>query len=197
MSELRLVELKRGGIVYCEGFPAESVHVVCRGSVSLASVDETGTERITRVIRSGELFGLDTFLPQATRFFMAVAREECEICFMLRRDFERLIRQDNDRLWKLVCTLNLLHHESEKEKLDISGHTVAIRLVRLISKLAPKLRNPTINSDCSDLNLTQKELAQILGVPQETVSRELKRLRDKKASKLTQGDCGLGARDRR
>jgi CRP/FNR family transcriptional regulator len=156
--------------------PPDSVFILKHGSMSLVAPDALGKERITRFLSPGDFFGLEAILSLEAYSFSGIAREACKVCFMDRLGFERFVRQDNSSLWKLVLMLSGLAHDSQMEKLEISGHRVRKRLQYLVARLKdPPERIPS--EQVHTTSIKQWELAQFLGVSEETISREFKSLR--------------------
>lgn len=180
--QLKQIELPKNRSVYLQGVPADGVFVVRSGSIRLTSVDFFGNARIVQFVRAGDLFGLDSFLPDKTRIFTAITREHCNLCCTTSEEFRALIQADSERAWKLFLAINQMLNENRREKLEISGQRVQKRIKALLAYLWPADRMPSpTNSPGADLK--QWELAQFLGVSQETISRELKHIRYQSASK--------------
>jgi len=165
-------EFRKGGIVYSCGLPTEGVFVVRSGSVRLTFSDPFGNARIARFVWAGEVFGLDSILTERTRLFTAVSREFSELCFMTSTAFEELVRSDKNRLWRFALLLDGLAHHSDLQKVEISGGRVRERLRNAIARL---VSSPTDPAHKAIGSIRQWELAQYIGVAEETVSRELRR----------------------
>jgi len=161
----RELRFNKNAIIYPQGGPAESVYFLCRGTVSLVAVGGNGTKRIAAFIRPGEMFGLDSLLPEQSRLFTAVARECCACVYIHRNEFARVLRLHPPFMWRFVALLNQLLHRSEQRHLLLSGE-----------RIRDRLRNALLQ--CGSIrDVKQVEIAELLGVPSETVSRELKKLR--------------------
>jgi CRP/FNR family transcriptional regulator, cyclic AMP receptor protein len=161
--------------VYSDGLPADGIFVLKTGSISLTRSDALGNARIVRLVLPGGVFGLDSLLPNRIRFFTAVAREDSKICFVSSSEFEREVRQDKEKLWKLVLLLDLLAHEGEVEKIEISGQQMQRRLRNVLSRFGSAFGNRAGDKN-GIARIRQWELAQFLGTSEETISRELKKL---------------------
>jgi CRP-like cAMP-binding protein len=180
-TKLRQIEFGKSEIIYSSTFPADAVFTVRSGSVSLTLVDRMGKPRIARFVRTGELFGLDSLLPTTTRVFSAIAREQTRLCFMCRTAFLDFMHQDQNRMWQLLLELNRLVHDNDLQKMSLSGQPARMRLLALTSRLGSGTDTVTTGEHV-DIPIKQCELAQFLGVSEETVSRELKTIRAKHGS---------------
>jgi len=86
----------------------------------------------------------------------------------------------------LALHLNQLFHEAEIQRLEMSGQCARRRIKLAVSRLSPIASSTapgmsTLESSqiCS---IRQWELAQLLGVSEETVSREIKKLRKQRST---------------
>ncbi len=175
-SWLTSIQLPRNTTIYHEGLPADGVYVLCCGTVKLLTVSDGGMRRIAGLLSRGEMFGLDSLLPGRQRVFTAMTRERCELCFIDRDRFVRLLRSTPDFLWRLTNTLNLSLHKAQRLKLSISGDRVRNRLYTAL-----------VECNNRDLHLKQIELAEIVGVSPETVNRELHKMRLKRGTSYISG----------
>jgi CRP/FNR family transcriptional regulator, cyclic AMP receptor protein len=176
----RVVNCRTGAAIYRQGFPAEGVFLLCRGSVKLTAVSEAGTERILEFVTCGELFGLECLLPEAVRSMSAVARENCQGAFINKAQFQKALKSNLDLLWNVTIMLNNMLHRSNQEKLAISGSRVRERMEKVLEDLAQRLTHSEAEGKPSFAPLKQRELAELLGVPEETICRELRSLGDRK-----------------
>lgn len=170
LSWLVCLQLPKNTNIYREGLPADGVYVLRDGSIKLLTVSERGMQRIAAILRRGEMFGLDSLLPGNQRVFTAIARERCEVCFINRERFTQLLRSKPELLWRLTNMLNFTLHEAQRAKLSISGDRVRSRLYTAL-----------LECNNRELHVRQVELAEIIGVPPETVNRELHKMRLKPA----------------
>jgi len=156
--------MPKNAIIYQQGFPADAVFFLRDGTVKLLGLSAMGTQRIVGILKSGEMFGLDSLLPGRTRVFTAVTRDRSQLCFIERGLFIRALRSAPDLLWKFSTVLNLAMHEAQQEKLTTAGSSVHNRLEIALNECGKR-----------NLRLKQIELAELIGATPETVNRELHR----------------------
>lgn len=174
--DCKRIPLEKGTIIYCEGAVAESLFVLCRGSVKLTYVTGSGSERIAQFIHPGDLFGLDAILHRTARRFSAVTRSASLIHAVGTVEFAAAIRDNTTGLWVLAQSLNTYLHAALMEKIKITGNRVSQRMQNAGIELGQK-GSVTLATGGRKLEVTQRELADFIGVPEETVCRELSRLR--------------------
>lgn len=180
----RVVNFRKGSVIYRQGFPAEGVFLLCRGSTKLTTVSETGTERIAAFVICGELFGLDCLFPEPVRYLSAVARENSQAAFVSTAQFHRALHAKPDLLWNVSLMLNDMFHRANRDKLAISGSRVRERIESVLLDLAQRAKQFEVAGKPAFVSLTQRELAETLGVPEETICREMRSMRTGEKNKL-------------
>jgi CRP-like cAMP-binding protein len=150
----------------------------------LTTVSETGTERIAAFVICGELFGLDCLFPEPVRYLSAVARETSQAAFVSTAQFHKALHAKPDLLWNVSLMLNDMFHRANRDKLAISGSRVRERIESVLLDLAQRAKQFEVAGKPAFVRLTQRELAETLGVPEETVCRELRATRNGKKTEL-------------
>lgn len=173
----RVVSFAKGRLVYRQGSVARGVCLLCQGSLKLTVTTENGGERITGLVTCGELFGLDALLSDPVRWTSAIAREDSQAILIEKVVFKKSIQQNSDLAWNVMLALNELLHRANYEKLMVSGARVRDRILHVLMDLADRLKKSQIAGKPRFLLLKQRELAELLGVPEETICRELRKVR--------------------
>jgi CRP/FNR family transcriptional regulator, cyclic AMP receptor protein len=179
-----MVAFRKGSLIYREGLPAEGVFLLCRGSVKLIATADSGVERITDFVTCGQLFGLDALLPDPIRCISAVARENSQGAFIPSTMFKKTLQLNPDLLWHVTLMLNELLHRANYEKLRISGGRVRDRIANVLCEVSERLKQSQAAGKPTFAKLKQRELAELLGVPEETICRELRKMRVEKTGQL-------------
>ncbi len=173
----RVLKFRPGETVYHDGLLAGGIFLLLRGSVKLTTVTDSGTARIIELVTAGELFGLDSLAVRPTRVSTAVARENSETAFLATPDFRKLLHERHDLLWRLSLMVNEMLHRSYRHQLSISGLRVRERIQSVLIDLSGRLSGLDTQKP-GFARLKQRELAEIIGVPEETVCREMRELSD-------------------
>ncbi len=184
MQGAKVVNFRKGNVIYREGFPAEGVFLVCRGSIKLTTVGESGAERIASFAICGELFGLDCMFPEPVRYFSAVAREPAQAAFLSTAHFHKALHSRPELLWKVSLMINEMFHRADRDKLAISGSRVRKRIESVLIDLGQRAKHSEGAGKPAFARLSQRELAETLGVPEETVCRELRAIKSDKSAGL-------------
>jgi CRP-like cAMP-binding protein len=197
----KMINLHKGHTIYHQGFPAEGIFILSRGSMKLTTVNEAGIERISAFVMCGELFGVDCLSSALIRCQSAVAREGSQALFVSTAQFSKALHTNPEMLWKFALMLNDMVLRAARDKLAITGSRIQVRIESVLLDLAGRANlaisgsrvHERIESVFLDLTekskyspiawrpafatVTQRELGELLGVSEETICRELKAMR--------------------
>lgn len=172
-AELEWITFRRNHTVFSEGEPGDRLYVLVEGKVKIGKRSVDGRESLIAVMGPGETFGeLALFDPgprTATVTTLtevrvaAVARqalsgwiaERPEISEQLLRVLARRLRRTNDDLCDMIFT-------------DVPG-----RVAKQLLDLAKRFGRPEGDVLRVDHELTQLELAQLVGSSRETINKAL------------------------
>ena len=170
----RHVTLKRGETLFHAGEEAPACATLISGALKISSLDAEGTERILSLVHPAGFVG-EMFAPVAHHDVTAIANST--LCVFPADQYEAIV----DRYPKLGKAL--LRRSSEdlfasRELIDLMGRRTALQRVAgfLWSMAEAASRSPCHPADRFDLPLTRGEMAGMLGLTIETVSRQLTRL---------------------
>lgn len=171
--------VKPKSLLYSSGFPADGIYILCSGSVKLFSESTGRGIRIAQLIHPGEVFGLDALLPSHTRRFGAMTLTGCMVHFIDHNRFSERIRLKADALWQLALMLDEEIHRSHEMRIAISGDHAQRRLYKAIVFLSRRQDADLPALPSWRPSLRQVDLSELVGLSQETVSRELRKLRER------------------
>ena len=165
--------LARGDTVFREGDEGDSLYVILTGKVKLARTSADGRESLLSVLGPGEMFGeLSLFDPgprlttahvvsdtefislgnEALRLFLT---DHPEVAMQMLRGLAHRLRRTNEDLSDLVFT-------------DVPG-----RVAKALLDLSDRFGRRTEVGLLVAHDLTQEELAQLVGASRETVNKAL------------------------
>jgi CRP/FNR family transcriptional regulator, cyclic AMP receptor protein len=169
---------RRMEVIFHEGDPGDSLHIVVAGRVKITRQSLDGDEAIIATLGTGESFGEVVLLDGAARSATATAMEPTETVVLTRANFERLVDGGSPFRWSLLGGVahrirRLTDQLAEVHFLDIGGR-LALTLTRLADEAAPgvgtdvRLARP----------LTQTDLAAMVGGTRQRVNQILGELAD-------------------
>ena len=174
-GRLRQRRFRRNEVIFHQGDPGDSLHIVDEGSVKITLPSPEGEEAIIATLRQGDFFGELALLDGAPRSATAVALEPTSTLALPRDAFLELLDQDRGLRVALLAGLahelrRLTGHVEELHFLDLAGR-LAMRLARLAGDVSP-------GSDEVRLEwpYTQSDLASMIGGTRQSVNKLLSEL---------------------
>lgn len=166
----------RNQILFFEGGAAHHLFALNVGLVKMVKSLENGKERITRILFPGDLFGLEA-LNQQTYPVTAVVLEDSEICSVPREQFFGFLRSNPDISIDMIRLLVSEIAEARTQMTSMSFKDARMRVATLVLSLISAGEGSAPNSCSLMLPLTSQEIAEILELSPETVSRTWHALR--------------------
>jgi CRP/FNR family transcriptional regulator, cyclic AMP receptor protein len=167
---------RRNEVIFHQGDPGDSLHVVATGAVKIILPSPEGEEAIIATLRPGDFFGELALLDGAPHSATATAVEPVETMSLARAPFQQLVDEDSGLRMALLSGLaaelrRLTGQVEELHFLDLAGR-LAMRLVRLARD-----RDPNANGKVHlDWPFTQSDLAAMIGGTRQSVNKLLSRL---------------------
>jgi CRP-like cAMP-binding protein len=155
---------------------SSDIYFVRSGIIKLQSIDRAGREVIVGVRRTGGLVGAEAAIMRKPHLVSALTVTDCWLQRFPTRQFCNLIRQHPDLSWRLHQISASELSQATAALVEVKSHTSTIRLKRLVLELVPELNEPRLQSSEVRLPFKHWEIAQILGVTPEHLSRLLRRL---------------------
>jgi CRP-like cAMP-binding protein len=165
---------RRHEVIFHDGDPGDSLHVVVEGRVKITRQSLEGEEAIVATLGPGETFGELALLDGAARSASATAMEPTETVTLTRPNFERLVDGGGPFRWSLLGGVahrirRITDQLAEVHFLDIGGR-LALTLTRLADEAAPgaptdvRLARPLTQSDLAAMvGGTRQRVNQLLG----------------------------------
>jgi CRP-like cAMP-binding protein len=176
--QMRRRKFRRNEVIFHQGDPGESLHVVASGAVKIVLPSAEGEEAIIATLDDGDFFGELALLDGAPRSATAVALEPSETLSLPRTTFRDMLDRDPGLRDALLEGLahelrRLTSHVEELHFLDLAGR-LAIRLARLAREQDSTSREVRLNWP-----YTQSDLAAMIGGTRQSVNKLLSGLVDR------------------
>jgi CRP/FNR family transcriptional regulator, cyclic AMP receptor protein len=175
--QLRRRRFRRNEVIFHQGDPGDSLHVVSSGTVKIVLPSAEGEEAIIATLRPGDFFGELSLLDGAPHSASVVALEPAETMALPRAVFYELLDRDPGLRDALLTGLahelrRITRHVEELHFLDLPGR-LAMRLSRLAREKDPESRQVSL-----DWPYTQSDLASMIGGTRQSVNKLLSGLVD-------------------
>ena len=173
VRELEPVTFRRGHVVFTEGEPGDTLYIITAGKVKIGRKSADGRDSLITLMGPSDMFGELAIFDPGPRTSTVTALTEVkavvmsrsvlrswitdrpEIAEQLLRVLARRLRRTNDNLSDLIFT-------------DVPG-----RVAKQLLYLAQRFGSRDGNALRVDHELTQEEIAQLVGSSRETVNKAL------------------------
>jgi CRP-like cAMP-binding protein len=169
----------RDEVVFFQGDPGDTFHVVLSGQVKVSVSSPEGQEAILVVLNAGESFGEFALLDDQPRSATIQATRPTETVTLRKDDFHRLIRQTPDIAFGLLQVMTRRLRDTDQLVQDAAFLDVAERLAKKLLGLVETNGRPVERGIEIDVHLTQQDLAAMIGATRESVNKQLGAFRDR------------------
>lgn len=158
-----------GEVLYSEGSPVQGIYCVSSGVVKLVRSTADGRQRIVRVLRAGDVIGLEAL---AARQYdsEAIALSPVSVCRISVEVIESTLQNSNRLHAQLMSKWHQTLKDVDDWLADLNFGTARQR----VSNLILKMRSPT--DAAISLLFSRDDMGAMLDLKLETVSREVSRL---------------------
>ncbi len=180
LADAKRRTIVRGDFIYTPGDAADCVYAVDAGRVKIVRTNAAGAESIVGIRNPGEIFGeLTAMAAAAARTTSAIALDPGSVSRVESTTFFRRLREDASLAQFFARGLSQRLAGVERELTELAGKSVAGRLVDTLGRLAADHGIPDGEGHLRiALNLTHKDLADLIGTSRETLTKELGVLAD-------------------
>jgi CRP-like cAMP-binding protein len=171
--EFEILAAERGSILFAEGDPAEYLYVVLSGKVKLTHHTYDGRENLVELLGPSDQFGEISLLDATPRTTTAIVVTDARLALLSKTALDDWIPR-----WPHLATqlLRVLAHRLRRSHtslhnlvfVDASG-----RVARELLRLAQRFGVPYHNEIRIEHDLSQTELAQLVGASRETINKVL------------------------
>ncbi len=174
-GRLRQRRFRRNEVIFHQGDPGDSLHIVDEGAVKIILPSPDGEEAIIATLREGDFFGELALLDGAPRSATAVALDSTTTLTLPRDALLEQLDQDPGLRDALLAGLahelrRVTRHVEELHFLDLAGR-LAMRLARLARDADPSSDEVRL-----DWPYTQSDLASMIGGTRQSVNKLLSAL---------------------
>lgn len=170
MSE---VTLRRGEMLFAEGDPGDRLYVLTGGKMKVGHTAPDGRENLLAVLGPGEVLGELTLFDPGPRSTSAVAVAPTTLLQLEHRDLVQLIETRPTLARQMLQSLAKRLRRTNDSLADLVFSDVPGRVAKALLDLAERFGQRTDEGIHVPHDLTQEELAQLVGASRETVNKSL------------------------
>ena len=185
LSEDELEQLSRitpyrkfaaGEIIYHMEDPADALYFIRDGMVKVSMYFPNGKEMILGILGQYDIFGELLLLNSERRPNQAEAVTDTTLIVMPEQDFQKLLTEQPQIAMKFIRVMSTRLWQAQQFQAEVGAFDAPERLANLLMRLAQDFGVEGERGTIIDLNLTQQDLAKMIGATRETVSHSLARL---------------------
>ena len=165
-----------GEIIYHMEDPADALYFIREGMVKISMYFPNGKEMILSLFGKYDTFGELLLLESERRPNQAEAVTDTTLIVMPESDFQRLLAQHPKIAMKFMQVMSTNLWQAQSRFAEVGAFDAPGRLANLLLRLANDFGVEGERGTVIDLNLTQQDLAKMIGATRETVSHCLARL---------------------
>lgn len=160
----------KGALLFLEGQAPRSLFVLCQGRVKLSISGSDGRTLILRIAEAGEVLGLAAAVSGKPYEATAEAQEPCQVSFVQREAFGRLLRKHGELAQRVAEHLSGTYHTACQQLRALTSRGAAEKLAKVLLEWPINASNGR-HPGRLEVALTHEEIAQIIGTSRETVTR--------------------------
>jgi len=165
--------VNKGDVLFLQGDEATGFFILLLGRVRIYKVSLEGKEYTLHLINPGGMFAEAAIFKGTTFPANCSAVEDSIVAFLPKKAFLQLLGTSPGISLKMIGALSAFVREFNQQLADLSLREVPARLASYL--LA---QSETSSTGMVTLDITKSELASTLGTISETLSRNLKKLRE-------------------
>ena len=165
-----------GATFIVQGQPAHGVFLLCDGTAKVR-LDRHGVAVIARIARAGELLGVREVLTGTDYRYTAEALEPCALRFVPAAAFKLLLEDDPALCDSVLRQLTAESDSADRLRAITMMDDMNVRVASFLLDLVEERGRTTPAGVRFTVDISHREIGQMIGVVRETVTRKLSELR--------------------
>jgi CRP/FNR family transcriptional regulator, cyclic AMP receptor protein len=172
-AQFEYVEIPRGRVVFHEGEPGDSLYIVLDGKIKLGRKSPDGRENLVAVLGPSDQFGELSLFDPGPRMSTATAVTDARLARMTKPALRTWITDRPEIAERLLHVIARRLRRTEHMLADLIFTDVPGRVAKALLQLAQRFGSLENGNLRVTHDLTQEELAQLVGASRETVNKAL------------------------
>ncbi len=172
-SSMSLVKLRKGQSLFKEGDDGDNLYVVSNGKVKLGTKSPDGRENLLMILGPGDMFGELSLFDSGPRTATATAVTDSKLLTLGQDKVIPWVREHPEVSLQLLARLASRLRRTNEVVGDLVFSDVPGRVAKALIDLGVKFGEKRPEGLFVNHDLTQEELAQLVGASRETVNKAL------------------------
>jgi CRP/FNR family cyclic AMP-dependent transcriptional regulator len=170
---------KKDQYIYFPSEQATHIYMIVNGRVRIGHYQETGTEVITSILTTGEIFGELALAGEDHRKDFAQAMESTTICPLSLEELKNLMKANKELSFKLLKLIGLRLMKLERKLELLVFKDARTRVIEFLKDTAAWKGKKVGYETMIPTRLTHKDIAALTGTSRQTVTTILNELKEK------------------
>ena len=172
-NSLSETTVAKGDALFNEGEPGDRMYVILDGKVKLGQTSSDGRESLLGVLGPGEMFGELSMFDPGLRTSTATALTDCVVLGIGNDQLRPWLAGRPEVAASLLQALARRLRRTNEAMADLVFSDVPGRVAKALMELGEKFGTVTPEGLMVTHDMTQEELAQLVGASRETVNKAL------------------------
>lgn len=172
-ASLSETDVPKGGVLFHEGEPGDHMYVIVDGKVKLGQTSNDGRETLLAVLGPGEMFGELSLFDPGMRTSTATALTDAVVLGLGHAQLKPWLAGRPEVAAALLMALARRLRRTNEAMADLVFSDVPGRVAKALMDLGEKFGTVTPDGLMVTHDMTQEELAQLVGASRETVNKAL------------------------
>jgi CRP/FNR family transcriptional regulator len=173
LNQMSPVRMERGDVLFHEGESGDTLYVIREGKIKLGRSSSDGRENLVAILGPGEMFGELSLFDPGPRTMTATAVAETQLMGLGNDSLTGLLTGRPEVAKALLAALAQRLRRTNEHLADLVFTDVPGRVAKALLDLAERFGRPVESGVMVSHDLTQEELAQLVGASRETVNKAL------------------------
>jgi CRP-like cAMP-binding protein len=172
-ASMDTVKIAKGSILFKEGDDGEHLYVIIEGKLKLGTSSGDGRENLLSILGPGEMFGELSLFDPGPRTSTATAVTDSKLLSLGHEKVIPWLKQNPEVSLQLLTRLSQRLRRTNEAVGDLVFSDVPGRVAKALIDLGDRFGKTTAEGLLVNHDLTQEELAQLVGASRETVNKAL------------------------
>jgi CRP-like cAMP-binding protein len=167
------VKISKGSILFAEGDEGDHLYVIVEGKIKLGTSSGDGRENLLSILGPGEMFGELSLFDRNPRTSTATAVTDAKLLSLGQTKLIPWLTENPRVSLNLLASLAQRLRRTNEAVGDLVFSDVPGRVAKALIDLGERFGKQTDEGLLVNHDLTQEELAQLVGASRETVNKAL------------------------
>ena len=172
-ASMDAIKIAKGSILFKEGDDGEHLYIIIDGKLKLGTSSGDGRENLLSILGPGEMFGELSLFDPGPRTSTATAVTDAKLLSLSHEKVIPWLKQNPEVSLQLLTRLSQRLRRTNEAVGDLVFSDVPGRVAKALIDLGDRFGKTTPEGLLVNHDLTQEELAQLVGASRETVNKAL------------------------